>query len=342
MKPFSHFISIALIGGGAAGFVISSRPLVENKDADVPLNVLGINRSPYGEVFAMAMQGPIDTYFHASEDKGHVCKEGENCQHSPIEPAAVKSTGLNDRLRHHIDGMAAGLAERTNPKSASAAHKFYLRRGIEDKLRFAYNLDPAHYGNYNAYHFFLTEPQLGTRPQLTPTAAKLAQDTIDYCLSRKDDPRPALTAAAAAANVIELMFNDRQVHPENPRFSTSQMRAMLDVSDEAIAGFSAICGEWTERGLWGNLSAMRILELDERSRFVFKVRESQGQAIARLEMTPFDYGVENPWNTLRSNGDPQSDPFGYGVDPSVKTRPQGNNGSQAASGSPNNTASLSE
>jgi len=290
MKSISNIISIALIGGGVAGFATASRPLAENKEADVPLNVLGINRSPYGEVFAMAMQGPIDTYFHAAEEQGHTCDDPDHCQQHHIEAnqdlAIDKYTGLNDRLRNFIDGMGAGLTERTNPKAATDGHKFFIRRGIEDKLRFAYNLDPGHYGNYNAYHFFLTEPQLGTRPELTPTAAKLAQDTITYCLAQRSDPRQALTAASAAGNVIELMFNDRQIHPEKPNFTTKQMRDVLQVMDQAIGLYSHLANEWAGEGQWENLSELRLAEVGERFKFVLKIRQSQEEAIRRLEGLP--------------------------------------------------------
>ncbi len=286
MKSIPNVISIALIGCGAAGFAIASKPLVKNKDIDVPLNVLGINRSPYGEVFAMAMQGPIDTFFHAAENKGHTCDA--QCDHEKPDRDLVipNHTDVNGRLRHFIEELGAGLEERTNPRGASDAHKFYLRRGMEDKLRFAYSLDPGHYGNYNAYHFFLTEPQLGTRPELTPTAAKLAHDTISYCLAQRTDPRHALTAAAACGNVIELMFNDRHVNPENPRFTITQMREMLKVTDQAIGLYSHLANEWTENDLWKNLSDLRLAEMEERFSFVLKIRQSQEEAIRRLEGLP--------------------------------------------------------
>lgn len=290
MKSISNVITIALIGGGVAAFVVSSRPLLENKDADVPLNALGINRSPYGEVFAMAMQGPIDTFFHATESNSHNCEDPANCQHGQIKKsedvAAVEYGSWNDRLRTFIEEMGAGQVERTNPRAASAAHKFYLRRQIEDKLRFAYNLDPSHYGNYNAYHFFLTQPQLGTRPELTPGAAKLAQDTINYCLNQRTDPRQALTAAAAAGNVIELMFNDRSVNPEQPNYTTAQMREMLSIMDHSIGLYSHLANEWLEKGYWENLSELRLIEAEDRFNFILKIRQSQEEAIRRIEGLP--------------------------------------------------------
>lgn len=296
MKFIPNIISIALIGCGVAGFVVASKPLLASKEADVPLNILGINRSPYGEVFAMAMQGPIDTHFHATEANGHVCDE--DCDHDkPKESVLASDTDVNERLLGFIDGMGQGLTERTNPRGASDAHKFYLRREIENKLRFAYNLDPGHYGNYNAYHFFLTEPQLGTRPELTPHAAKLANDTIAYCLSQRNDPRQALTAAAAAGNVIELMFNDRHVNPEQPRFTTGQMKDVLKVMDQAIGLYAHLANEWADKGLWANLSALRLAETQERFDFILKIRDSQEQAIRRLEGLPDDGSTVNQTTT---------------------------------------------
>ena len=297
MKSISNVITIALIGGGAAAFVMSSRPLLDNKEADVPLNAMGINRSPYGEVIAMAMQGPIDTFFHATESGGHKCSDPEQCAHEHTaeskDIAVVQHGTWNAKLRHFIEKMGKGQVERTNPNAASAAHKFYLRREIENKLRFAYNLDPSHYGNYNAYHFFLTQPQLGTRPELTPGAAKLAQNTINYCLSQRTDPRQALTAAAAAGNVIELMFEDRQVNPDSPHYSISQMKEMLAVTDHSIGLYSHLSNEWIEKGLWENLSAMRLDEAQQRLKFILKIRQSQGEAVRRLEGLPDTHSAAN-------------------------------------------------
>ena len=67
------------------------------------------------------------------------------------------------------------------------------------------------------------------------------------------------------------------------------------------------------------------MEIEERMRFVLKVRESQSQAIAVLSMTPFDYGIYNPGNTWRTMGEPKIDPFSYGATPSVDT-PNRDNG----------------
>jgi hypothetical protein len=272
--------STGLIGLGVLAWAFAGRPLVNNPDLDAPLNPLGINGSPYGEVFAMAMQGPIDTHFHGVLGGGqsHQHADGEQCD--GCKSAKTPDDGGN-RFQNLLVSLEEAVTTRTNPKSATDGHKYYLRRQVEDKLRFAYRLDPTHYANYNSLHFFLTEPQLGTRPELTPSAAKLAEDTIQYCLKQDNDPRPALTAAAASSNILELMFNDQQ--NAQPRFNTTQMRQYLNLMDHCINRYIAIARQWDDSKQWGRLSPQRIAECDDRLEFILKFREAAQGAIARFE-----------------------------------------------------------
>jgi len=263
-----------------------SRSLATNDEIKAPLNPFGINTSPYGEVFAMAMQGPIDVYWHSTDrqshthgDHPHESSSPDSHRESESHPPQQQQSG--DRARVFLEGLATASTARTNPKPASPAHTRYIRRQIENKLRFAYQLDPAHYANYNAYHFFLTEPKLGTRPELTPGAAKLAQQTIDYCLKKNDDPRPALTAAAATENLLELMFNDQL--NEKPHFTTNQMRQYLKLLDQCIAQYNAISNHWNRTGNWSLLSDQRRLECHDRYTFILQVRRASEETIQRLE-----------------------------------------------------------
>ncbi len=285
----THATSACLIGMGVLCWAFAGRPLVKDTDLSIPLNPLGINGSPYGEVFAMAMQGPIDTYFHGSVSGGaHQHEAGQTCGHcqktaTPVkqESTVKNNLALATRFSNFLASLDKAAATSTNPKAASQAHKLYLRRQVEDKLRFAYQLDPSHYGNYNALHFFLTEPQLGTRPELTPSAAKLAGDTIQYCLKQDTDPRPALTAAAAATNVLQLMFADQK--NDNPQFNTTQMRQYLGVLDYTISRYVTLAKKWEETKNWDLVSPQRIAECDERFTFICKIREAAEQTILRLE-----------------------------------------------------------
>ena len=282
-------ITTGLIGVGAFAWALAGRPLIANLELAVPLNPLGINRSPYGEVIAMAMQGPVDTYFHAGMGQAHHHEDGEACdacesQKTEIKPASTPGTAT-PTLSHRLESLVTSLDKvsqvRTNPKASSEALKRHLRRQVEDKLRFAYQLDPAHYGNYNALHFFLTEPAVGTRPELTPSAAKLAEDTIQYCLKQDQDPRPTLTAAAAATNILHLMFAD--THNETPKFTPSQMRQFLDLLDHCIARYHLIAREWDQSKKWDLLSPQRISECEDRLHFICKIRDAAEQTIIRLE-----------------------------------------------------------
>lgn len=281
-RNFTHAFSLCLIGGGVCAWALAGRPLVANPDLAAPLNALGINGSPYGEVFAMAMQGPIDTYFHGAMSGGGAHRHDENCGHEKEDKVAVKS---NQSLTSRLEGLIASLNKareiRTNPRSASDAHRLYLRRQVEDKLRFAYQLDPSHYANYNSLHFFLTEPSLGTRPALTPSAAKLADDTIQYCLKQDNDPRPALTAAAATCNVLELMFNDQA--NAAPKFKTVQMRQYLNLLDHCLTRYVALSKEWDRSKNWELLSPQRIAECDDRFTFICKIRDDAQGIIQRIE-----------------------------------------------------------
>jgi hypothetical protein len=309
MRTSSNIISVCLIGSGLAAWGLTARPLVENPKLDVPLNPLGINRSPYGEVFAMAMQSPINSYFHAGMGEKHSHAPGEACtdecttskekpkeeeehvhdehcdhghDHDHHSADEEKDISIHDKLLGLIQSMNEVSELRTNPKPANEALMLHHRRVAEDKLRFAYEMDPAHYGNYNSLHFFLTEPQIGTRPQITPAVMKLAKDTIDYCLEQENDPRPALTAAAACTNILDLMFLDHN----NNKFSTftlEQMRQGLILLDHCLNRYHTIAKQWDESKNWELLSPMRITECQTRLHFILKIRETAAVTIARLE-----------------------------------------------------------
>lgn len=275
-RILTHAISVCLIGIGVFAWALAGRPLVANPALDAPLNPLGINGSPYGEVFAMAMQGPIDTYFHGAMNSGPRCHEDH------VEAAVVPpSPSWKGRFENLLASLDKVSKVRTNPQSSSEAHKRYLRRQVEDKLRFAYQLDPAHYANYNSLHFFLTEPELGTRPQLTPSAAKLAEETIQYCLKQDSDPRPALTAAAATCNILELMFNDQA--NDSPKFNTDQMRQYLNLLDHCTTRYVSMSQAWEQSKNWDLISPQRIAECDDRYTFICRIRDDAEGTILRFE-----------------------------------------------------------
>jgi len=272
----SHTITACLLGSGAVVWALAGRPLVLDRELRAPLNPLGINGSPYGEVFAMAMQGPIDTYFHGASGTGF-----QQYRPDKAESSSKSKPTLGQRFENLLTSLDKVEHIRTNPKAASEAHRLFLRRQAEDKLRFAYQLDKSHYANYNALHFFLTEPSVGTRPELTPSAALLAEETIQYCLKKQNDPRPILTAAGACTNILQLMFADQQ-NPA-PHFNTSQMRQYLTLLDYCIARYVTEAKAWDKSKNWDLLSPQRIAECDERFDFILKMRDTSDKTILRYE-----------------------------------------------------------
>jgi len=272
-------LSTGLIGAGGLAWAVAGRPLIANSELNAPLNPLGLKRSPYGEVLAMALQGPIDTIFDAGISSGSASPAAQPA----ATPPATRPT-LNARFSTLLISLDHASAARTNPKAGSEALKRHLRRQVEDKLRFAYQLDPSHYGNYNSLHFFLTEPEIGTRPELTASAAQLAEDTIRYCFTQDQDPRPALTAAAAATNILEWMFNDQHNNPR--KYNNAQIRQYLNLLDLCLARYDHIAGQWDHSKQWDLLSPQRIAECEERHQFITKIRDAMEKTLLRIEPHP--------------------------------------------------------
>ena len=273
MKLRNIIITSTLALSGVAVWSYGAVRLAEGGNFDYRPNPLGLKESPYGEVIALAVQGGIDSDWHGVEttSPGHVCP---TCGHE--HGADGQCNAESDTL---LGRLEEAVSERTNERPATAGHKFYLRRQVEDRLRMAYELDPSNYANYNSYHLFLTEPSVGTRPVLTKQVIELANRTISYCMDparEESDPRHALTAASALGNVLELMF----IHREN--YTIEQMRAQLAALDFTLAKHHELSERWKESGDYDRLSEARKVEMSERLDFVTKIREAADKTIERL------------------------------------------------------------
>ncbi len=279
MNPRNIAINLTLAVAGVALWSFGSSRLAAGGDFNFRPNPLGLKMSPYGQVIALAVQGGIDSDWHGADTpvEGKACS---SCGHhhdqetghgacDPTPAAAGKDPTLVERLENAV-------TERTNPRPATQGHKFYLRRQVEDRLRFAFELDPSNYANYNSYHLFLTEPAVGTRRVLTGRVMELARLTITYSLREESDPRPALTAASAAGNILELMFLHRENH------SLAEMQEQLQILDFALERHRQLSTRWIETGDFQRLSAARQAEMLERLSFVTKVRDAAVTTIDRL------------------------------------------------------------
>lgn len=276
MNPRAVMIPSALAVAGVALWSFGAHKLAAGKDFDFQPNPLGIKQSPYGQVIALAVQGGIDSDWHGVESasgKEHYCTDCGHSHGAEDESCKPKELSQPNSLLGRIE---TAVTERTNSRPPTPGHKFYLRRQVEDRLKFAYNLDPSNYANYNAYHLFLTEPSVGTRPMITKKVIDLAETTVSYCLNEDSDPRPALTAASATANILELMF----VHKEG--FQIEQMKNQLNRLDWMLSKHRVLSARWQETGELERLSEARRLEMEERYKFITKVRDAAEKTIERL------------------------------------------------------------
>ena len=282
MKLRNLTITSLLAVSGVALWSYGAVKLADAGQFDYRPNPLGLKMSPYGQVIALAVQGEIDSDWHGTEigRARHVCTA---CGHDhgaagdadcPDEPKA--RAGEPETL---IAKLEKATSERTNGRPATPGHKFYLRRQVEDRLRMAWELDPSNYANYNAYQLFLTEPSVGTRPVITDKVIELARLTIGYCFREESDPRPALTAASAAGNILELMF----IHQQD--FTIDQMREQLKVADHAISRHHELKARWIRSGDLERLSPARIEEMETRLIFVQRMRDASEKTIQRLSST---------------------------------------------------------
>jgi hypothetical protein len=277
MNPRNIAINISLAVSGVALWSYGANRLASGGDFDFRPNPLGLKMSPYGQVIALAVQGGIDSDWHGTEARtgDHACSAcGHDHGNGTGGCTGAKETETADLS--FIARIDEAVSERTNPRPATSGHKFYLRRQVEDRLRFAYELDPSNYANYNSYNLFLTEPSVGTRRVLTSRVMSLARLTIDYSLREESDPRPALTAASAAGNILELMF----LHQEN--HSVAEMQEQLQILDYSLARHRSLATRWIESGDFQRLSPARQSEMLERLTFVTKVRDAADATIRRL------------------------------------------------------------
>lgn len=280
-------ITSALAISGVALWSYGASRLAAGGEFDYRPNPLGLKTSPYGAIVALAMQGGIESDWHGTMESDAPACATCGHHHGPEGDACHgdHKAGASDSWIGRIELAAT---ERTNPSPVTKGHQLYLRRQTEDQLRLAYELDPSNYANYNSYHLFLTEPSVGTRRILTDEVIKLSGDTITYCLKEESDPRPALTAAAAAGNILELMFLHRDQH------TLEEMKQQLHTLDYCLGKHQALTEKWLSSGEFENLSPARQAEMLERLKFVVKVRDAAVQTVARLSSTAGGQAANSP------------------------------------------------
>ena len=190
-------VLIVLVALAGVAWAWQTIRLREAGKLDLVPNIASIGRSPYGKTLAMAIQGPVDAYWHKGREPHH--DHGPEHGHAEGEDGAPEDGGAGlVKAKEFLEGMEAAVVNPNTPYGQSAAHEKYLHRQIERKLEVAYWLDPGNYANFNALALFLSETALASREVNPDRVFYFADRTTDYVEAReKVNPEPWLTAASA-------------------------------------------------------------------------------------------------------------------------------------------------
>ena len=283
-------------------------------------NVATMKGSPYGKVLALAMQGPIDKYWHSGQSHEHAETLNANHEHQdgtshshadhepdhsdghahdhPHEPVTTKVASievsseddgedlrinaqqkkpLHIRARKKLKLMEATAHRKTDGSPLSPAHRKYLQSVTEDKLVLAYELDPTNYTNYGNLHLFVATTTFGKSAANDDAAVALAKKTLRACRLEASDPAPMVTAMSAAYNIIYHIGRYYE------SFTVAEAKASLKEFDDCLARYEELLEDAVANGRI--VSVARFEELNERVRYMKKLRYAQGVYMKRMMAT---------------------------------------------------------
>ncbi len=303
--------AVAIVAG--AGLWGANAVSLDRKgELDYTPNVATVKGSPYGKVLALAMQGPIDFYWHdgqthddayilkAEKKKnsnnggeadqagggdgghGHAHHGGEDGDHAhhghAHEPPKSSKQGVerpwHANAKEKIATLTAYTHRNTNNKRRSKEQVRYLQEATEDKLRFSNDLDPTNYTNYGNYQIFLSNSNVGRYLVDAEQHVTLSRDTLRICKEEPHDPAAWITASMAAYDLAYYMGGK----PE--RYSLDEVRAMLAEFDYCIARYAVLLEEHRVSGR--PFSVVKANEMIGQGNFLTKLRDAFDIYMERL------------------------------------------------------------
>jgi len=209
------------------------------------LNPLELKASPYGEIVGAALQDPVSIIHHGGIGHQHV-GDGEECETCGVSHGGggVEGRPKMTELKLSLRRLQSGIRQNNIPGYRSAEVLAYEKEKVKELMTLAYEMDPTNQGNYSVYSGF--SAQKGGFEVLY----SIAQNTLQACAGRVNDPGDVLTAAVAAESIlvyrsIEMkkrglenvyLESDYQLLVQNVLgFRASFERAL---EDERIANFS--------------------------------------------------------------------------------------------------------
>ncbi len=204
-----HLTRFGVLALGLGIWHFAGKSLQEAGQYEREPNVLCLKGSPFGKTIAMAMQGPVDVYWHEGEAHDHVHAPGESCsecdgghEHASTDPSAgggeessavAISIGSHDHEAcadgecDHAEHATAGHQhapgescegcdlDKINAIAASVTEKNSIRTMLLDKiqdLRAVQNTRHNPYANSKAHKYFIrreVEKKLMLTYRMDPT-----------------------------------------------------------------------------------------------------------------------------------------------------------------------------
>lgn len=281
---------------GSAMWYFAGAKLADSKNTPLEFrpNILAIKGSPLGKTFALAVQGDIDFAWHEGmtnpfEEHDHsncdhgngVCshdhkpaKDHSSCDHGHGHcnhdhvPSAESPTS-DSWLRDRVDQMTASVYASNSPYELTDRHRKHIRENVEQKIAFAYSLDPENYLNYNSLHLFY-ETTLGNDVKSADQLIELAKQTRAAIREFTIDPEPWVTAASTQSNICGVIVNQLGLEGREQQFVDH-----LNDMRHCLIRFDRLRQEKIRNGSWQNIAAPRRDQMLQR--FLSTVREHSNQ-----------------------------------------------------------------
>ena len=226
-----------------------------------------IGSSPYGKTLGLAIQGPIDVFWHVGQNEDPF---DDHHHHDGAAEHADLPSGI-DAARHWLEDLQHASRRRTSDFAPGGLHRIHLRREVERKLRFAYWLDPTNFANYNALFLFLTEQSLTERDSNFGAVLELADQTREIVEREQANPEPWLTAAATHLAHLEIAY--RLKDEQAPDYETIQHH--LEGMESSLNRFAFLRDFLVTYGAWERIPAVRRADMEDRHRTFSRFLEAQ-------------------------------------------------------------------
>lgn len=278
--------SLTILGGICLSQFTWSK--LDIKQGDIEMNPLSLKGSPYGKTIALAMQGDIDYFWHASyvgQDEhhhDHDCEDDCDHDHGHDHDNNLELIGYKEKehtnhifVKRQIRSLRKQTVARNSKFLLTNAHKTFVREKILSQIKLSYEMDRKSFDTYSGYHFFLVDYGFAPEDRKLDLAMKLADDTISLCSHEKEDISVMLTAMIGYEHKMILMLENKDA------YSLSNYRPIFNMANQTVSNFYDRLEELQENGEINQLSKARLDDILGKFRSVSKRIEIQQTVLER-------------------------------------------------------------